>query len=148
MRAIIESVGPSKAPSIKSEKCRTKLFKFQAYELPEILKTLTVPVAKDMIIWWCVVDKLFEHKLCEELRVQQPSCHETLSAVEMSAVCYASGFVIRKLYEKYKAQKCTRSESCLFVECLDNMISGSSNETEDVGAEMAVSKTLLEKTDS
>ena len=65
MRAIIQSVGPSKALSIKIEKCRTKLFKFRACELSEIVKTLTVLDFKDMIIWQCVVDKVFE--LCVKI---------------------------------------------------------------------------------
>ncbi len=104
-------MGPSKAPSIKSEKCRTKLFKFRAYDLPKMVEVLTVPAAKDMTIWQCVLDNLFEQHLCDQSRLPQPSESPrdyTLSPVEMNAVryIYASGFVIRKLRGKYKKQGC------------------------------------------
>ncbi len=139
-------MGPSKAPSIKGEKCRTKLFKFRAYDLPKMVEVLTVPAAKDMTIWQCV----FEQHLCDQSRLPQLSESPrdyTLSAVEMNAVCYiyASVFVIRKLRGKYKKQGC--SKACLFVECLDSIVSTSSDETEDADTDMELSQMWFKKTD-
>ena len=139
--------------AIRSEKARPALFRFRAFELPEILEKYQLYFTTSPFIWQEVVEKVYTEQLMKLYECPsgnfpaQPRC---LDPIERNAVRYASGFIVRKVLRKYSKAKSSEAER--WVECLKEMIKNdsgmeASEEDEDTSSFEEYTKTWLQATD-
>ena len=84
------------------------VYKLRAYELPSILDEsgsyIPENISKDTILWQCLIDKLMEEKLDEEISKHRQSrktkIYRRLSYTEENAIRYAAGYIVRKLINR------------------------------------------------
>ena len=131
-KAVDDIVGSCKncrSMIILGQKVKPKLHQFRAFTLPKLLKDVELlhpSFPTNPFIWQLVVDKSYLSLLSsvQQSVAESPTTARSLTPVEMNAIRYASGYVVRKLTKKY-AKDLTPTGS-KFVHCLHGMISDDS----------------------
>ena len=96
----------------------------RAHEVPGIVESqglgLTDEIKKNIILWHLIVDKIMETVLQQELSKHDEShsrpTRKSLSVIEENALCYAAGYIMRKVLTKYRKRS-------IHSDCIDGLTS-------------------------
>ena len=115
--------------------------------LPQLLETHSAKIGgvTDIVLWQCIVERLFKEQIDKRVSSQAQVSQRarlTPTDLEINAVRYAAGFVIRKLLQKYSTKKTSKAYE--FVDCLEGM---KNTEMDDLEPALKKSKKWIETTD-
>ena len=136
--------------AVMARKVKPKLHRFRAFSLAKMLGQLkkSQPSFPDNpFLWQILIDKCYMAVLSSiDTTTEVAAPPRRLRAVELNAIRYAAGFVVRKLRKKYAKQRGGEQ----FSDTLKRMVSDESDlQVDDVDAETfeEYSKLWLRKTD-
>ena len=74
-----------------------------------------------MVLWQCIVDKLFKELLDKTFSTQSQTMptRDVVTDLEKNAIRYAARFVVRKLLHKYSDKESGKAHE--YVDCLESM---------------------------
>ena len=128
VRNIVKKCSKSRSITTHSHKARPLLLQFRAHKLPEILKDLKVNGCvqssdANAFLWQMLVEKVYLKLLLDmhNPTTEAPLDCRRLQAVELNAIRYAAGFVVRKLLH---SKETNPNE---FVYCLKKMLTDDSD---------------------
>ena len=122
IESIIERCKNTRSIQVLGQRVQPKIFTFRAFQLPEILDSVVLQhpsFPTNPYVWQQLVDKSYLSLLTsiEQSLAKPATASRSLTLVEMNAVRYAAGFIVRKLLKK-----CNLDGRAKFAECLQGMI--------------------------
>ena len=120
--SIVDGCKNSRSIQVLSQSAQPKIFNFRAFQLTSYLDSVAgkhPSCPTNPFVWQQLVDKSYLSLLTsiEKTLAKPATASRSLTLVEMNAVRYAAGFIVRKLLKK-----CNDDGRTKYVECLQGMI--------------------------
>lgn len=122
VQEIFEKAKRCRSIAILGRRVKPKLHQFRAFSLPELLqqmKTNSPSFPDNPFVWQLIIDKCYQALLDAQFSISKAAAPpRRLQAVELNAIRYVAGFVVRKLIKKYAKDRGGET----FRDCLRTMI--------------------------